>query len=197
MSSFGLALLLVLRTYDTAGLSPGEMSAARLSAADSLRTAGIEVAWVTCDRIHQPQPDVRCETPVDSATVVVRLVMAPLRVASGVLAQSYVDPRAANGSLATLYVDQVRELAKTTLADPGALMGRAIAHEVGHLLAGTSAHAPAGLMRAVWTASAIDRNDPRSWAFSVREGEVLRRNLYARISAAATLSAIEVSRNSR
>ena len=59
--------------------------------------------------------------------------------------------------------------------DEGELLGRAIAHEIGHMLIGTPAHARVGLMRAVWVdAASCAAVRPLDWMFSGREGAELR-----------------------
>jgi hypothetical protein len=63
--------------------------------------------------------------------------------------------------LATIYVERVRWLARSARADVETLLGRTIAHELGHLLLATNAHGSHGLMRAVWSAAEV-RGD-RDW----------------------------------
>ena len=54
------------------------------------------------------------------------------------------------------------------------LVGRVSAHEIGHLLLGTNAHATHGLMRASWDVTRIDRGD---WDFTVEDATAIRRRL--------------------
>ena len=49
------------------------------------------------------------------------------------------------------------------------LLGRAIAHELGHLLMATSAHSAHGLMRPLWTQSEIRRRARTDWTFRPTE----------------------------
>jgi hypothetical protein len=51
-------------------------------------------------------------------------------------------------------------------AETGGLLGRAIAHELGHLLLGTTSHEREGLMRAYWLADEVRRRFTRDWTFS-------------------------------
>jgi hypothetical protein len=81
------------------------------------------------------------------------------------------------GTLATIYIDRVDALAARTGIDRGELLGRAVAHEIGHLVLGTSEHAPFGLMRATWTAAEIQRRVPLDWMFSAQQGRDMRRRL--------------------
>jgi hypothetical protein len=91
-----------------------------------------------------------------------------------------VDVAERKGTLATIYVDRVDALAAGAGVDRGELLGRAIAHEIGHLLLGTSDHPRSGLMRATWKAVEIRRDMPLDWLFSGEQGAEMRRRLAAR-----------------
>jgi hypothetical protein len=64
--------------------------------------------------------------------------------------------------------------------DSGRLLGRAIAHEIGHLLLGTSGHANRGLMRARWLTGELQRDWPLDWILSAPEGSRMRWRLFVR-----------------
>jgi hypothetical protein len=55
-----------------------------------------------------------------------------------------------------------------------------IAHEIGHMLLGTIAHSPVGLMRAEWVARDVHRDFPADWLFSTRESIAMRQRLTER-----------------
>jgi len=54
------------------------------------------------------------------------------------------------------------------------LLGRVMAHEIGHLLLGIDYHGPVGVMRAEWTDDLLNsgRDD---WRFSMTEAERMQR----------------------
>jgi hypothetical protein len=96
------------------------------------------------------------------------------------LGYSYVDKVAHTGVLSTVLVDRVGRLASSTASDPATLLGRAMAHEVGHLLLGTAVHSADGLMRAHWSADEVRLNTWRDWSFSHDEATTMRAQLSAR-----------------
>jgi len=49
-----------------------------------------------------------------------------------------------------------------------------MAHEIGHLLMGRSAHAGNGLMRPRWTRAEVTRNASADWTFSGPEVREIR-----------------------
>ena len=85
------------------------------------------------------------------------------------LGNALINSDVGTGVLATVYIDRVEWVAKRTGVDRDTLLGRAIAHELGHLLMATSIHHTHGLMRGVWTPSEIRRRQERDWVFGPGE----------------------------
>jgi hypothetical protein len=65
----------------------------------------------------------------------------------------------------------VRWFADASGVDFSTVLGRAIAHEIGHLVMGTTAHPASSLMRAVWTPQDVAGDH---WIFSERDVVALR-----------------------
>jgi hypothetical protein len=78
------------------------------------------------------------------------------------------------GILATVYYESVRVVAQSSGVVPSKLLGRAIAHEVGHLLLPGGGHSPTGLMRAPWAYEELTENRREDWLFSPMDGRQLR-----------------------
>ena len=85
-----------------------------------------------------------------------------------------------SGALATIYIDRVTWLADSAGVDARLVLGRAIAHELGHLLLGTNAHSDAGLMRAVWSCDALQRNTTVDWLFAPADASAMRQAVHLR-----------------
>jgi hypothetical protein len=85
-----------------------------------------------------------------------------------------VDPTADTGTLATIYVNRVEDSARHAGADLGLLLGRVMAHEVGHLILHTNEHGAQGLMRAIWTEDEMSRNAHDDWIFASPERRQIR-----------------------
>ncbi len=104
---------------------------------------------------------------------------------SGPLGFSVIDPAAGSGTLATIFINRVEDSARHAGSDLALLLGRAIAHEVGHLILRTNAHADEGLMRAIWTEQELARNAPDDWVFASSD----RRQIRAALQRAGTRAA--------
>jgi hypothetical protein len=164
---------LAVRTYDAAGVPPRALDQARATATVALAAAGIRPIWHPCHAglcISRPKRD----------EISIRIVKATGLSEPGSLGFSAIDGVAHAGTLATVYFDRVEALASDTGVDRGELLGRVVAHEIGHLLLGTSDHASIGLMRAKWTNEEIRRRVPLDWRFSAQESAEMQRRFALR-----------------
>ena len=152
----------VVRVYDTTDLSRSVREAAMNAASAALVTASVEVSWVDCSEQGR-----ECQAPPEPRHLIVRLVNGR-RAADGqrgTLGNALVDAGGHRGVLATVYIDRIRAVAAASGSDQAVLIGRAMAHELGHLLTGSREHARSGLMRGKWTVAEILRDRPEDWIF--------------------------------
>jgi hypothetical protein len=189
-------LTIQVRTHDAARLDPDIRRRAVAVATLILETAGLRIAWIDCDLAGSQALD-RCQVPLTPSEVTVRFVrLAPEAGGNGVtLGSSFVDTQARTGTLATIYVNRVDSLARRTEADTAVLLGRTVAHEVGHLLFGSTAHAETGLMKAVWSREVLQRNHASDWVFTASEALALRDAVRERTRAAAALPLLAARRS--
>ena len=136
--------------------------------------ADIHVQWTVCEPGE-------CNTPPAQAERLVRLV----RRARGehrdlrCLGDAFIDPQQRSGALATVYVDQVVEVARRSRVDHARLLGHAIAHEIGHLLLGSVTHGASGLMREIWSQKELRAGRTGDWALLPLETAAIRLRLSA------------------
>jgi hypothetical protein len=191
----------VVHAYDTFGIAPQEIETAQAVAASILKGAGVTLIWRNCAIVgHTPHPStVPCDAGLGPLEVIARITTATERTAGEALGDSIVDPDRREGSLATIYADRVRIVAGLADVDAGVLLGRTIAHELGHLLLGVAEHSPVGLMRACWSTEELRRNLSSDWHFSQEQRTALSERLAARLTrtptgapATGTLSTVSV-----
>jgi hypothetical protein len=157
---------LVIRVYDNAGVRDTERTAALRRAAEILFHAEVDIEWVTCP-VHRE--GWACANPLGSYELIVRLINSPgtdQNSTRQTFSNSVIDEAAGEGVLATVYIDRVNKLATSARVDRTLVLGRSIAHEIGHLMLGTNEHTTKGLMREVWTAEELSQNRPEDWQFS-------------------------------
>lgn len=163
---------LVVRMYETFGVPAEEMARARTVTAAILKDAGLHAVWRDCSA--------GCADALGSAEVLVRIVAAPGAIVADSLGCAVIDLQQGTGMLATVYADRVHVLASRTGVSAGTILGRAVAHEIGHLLLGSARHSAGGLMRALWSDRELRRRLAADWTFSREEVARIRRGLAAR-----------------
>jgi len=180
---------LIIRTYNLVGLPSRQLHAARRTAQSIFEKAGVTIAgWRDCqggDRSSTAAAD-DCQDRVRPNEVAVRIVRTPPNWPNPwVLGFSHVAPHAGTSWLSTVFADQIGETASRFHLDPGTLLGRTVAHEVGHLLLASTRHPDEGLMRANWQTISLRRHVRTDWLFSRSEASQMRADLVARSRALA------------
>ena len=179
-------LAVVVRTYDYTDGSRDRLSAARKEAEGIFRKAHISVRWMDCE-VPNRRGGATCTEPlVAGRDLMMRLLdrgdnqreNAPRAVGLG---ESLVDRERSSGVLMTLDLSAIRGVAADTAVDIPTLLGRAIAHEIGHLLLGSSSHPRDGLMRALWSQEELRGLKPAYWGFSPREAAQMQRALVRQV----------------
>jgi hypothetical protein len=197
-----LAAMVVIRSYNYAQVPSDELAQARATADRTFQQAGISLQWIDCwvpeDRpssiVDRPSSIVdrpsKCTEPLrDGSDFVLRLMAPVVAEASESLhtvsmGSSLIDHSSGIGALTTVDPERVMSIARGAGTDYSTLLGRAIAHEIGHLLLGHSRHSQSGLMRAIWTQEEIRSIRPAGWRFSTAEAAQMRQGLAARARAA-------------
>jgi hypothetical protein len=80
-----------------------------------------------------------------------------------------------------VFYQRAAELAREGELELGTVLGHAIAHEIGHLLLGSNAHGPRGLMRAKWGPRDLQGASKGYLLFGQKEAELIRANVAARL----------------
>lgn len=151
-----------VRVYDFTGLPTSVRSAAIAEARAIIDDGGVDARWHDC----ASKPGAACQPA--GGFLMVRIIRAPVDIPLDTRQPlGYAIVQGESGLLATLYLNRIEAHAKHAGADVPTLLGRAIAHELGHLLLGTNSHSERGLMRAVWTDQEMARNHADDWRFFV------------------------------
>jgi hypothetical protein len=174
-----------VRTYNYARVSDEELAGARGEAARIFREAGIGLEWIAC-RVPGSTSGASCtQQLVEGRDFMLRLredSNPETNPAAGIrtLGVSILDREQRTGVLMTLDVVPIRTISQRSSTEMAMLLGRAIAHEAGHLLLGHTEHSFNGLMRAFWSHDELRGARVASWGFSPREGAQMRENLRGR-----------------
>lgn len=177
----------IIRVYDTAAVDSAARAAAIHTAAGLLADAGIDTDWHDCTVGGAHFPCVNIRGAGDLVVRIAPTFVAGTKMPDGSIStrQTPSDPdlqlgfasfdgRTRTGVLATIFRDRVRAVAHRANVEYSELLGRAVAHEVGHLMLRASGHGLTGLMRAIWTDAEMTENRPEDWVFSQEERDRLR-----------------------
>jgi hypothetical protein len=165
---------ITIRAYNTFGVNGTAFTSARAVAQRVLQLAGIQALWRECRTPAYQAPGDRCDDVLARNEIIVRVVRGPrFSGATAPLGDSLIERPGGGGVFATVFADRVLSAGSRTGADPAVLLGRAIAHEVGHLLIGAG-HSSRGLMRAKWSDDELRRNRDRDWLFTPSQAERMK-----------------------
>lgn len=168
---------LVIRIYDNAGVLQGQRARAMKAADQILSNADLHAEWLDCPAGVSGVAAEACHAPPGPHELIIRVTRAPREphlTNRQDLGYSLVDARTGIGRFGTVFMDRVDTMARQSNTDPSTILGRAVAHEIGHLVLGTNGHANAGLMRQVWTVSEVLRNRAEDWLFAPQQRPGLR-----------------------
>jgi len=210
--AFLVAALVMIRTYNYLGVPAGDLARARETADRTFQQAGISLQWLDCgvgpssiverpsivDRpasiVQRPSSSVEresaCGRPLrEGIDFVLRLASSPVDESHSpsrivAMGTSLINHDSRAGALTTVDAALVLNIARGSGVDFGTLLGRAIAHEMGHLLLGHSQHSRDGLMRAIWSQDEIRGIRTAGWQFSAAEAVEMRQGLAARSQSA-------------
>jgi hypothetical protein len=164
----------VVRVYDhTRGVRAGTDKALAI-AAEIFGGAGIKVQWRVC---IDPRPDPGCTPPPASGERLVRMMQSndSKQAIPGTALGYVVDKQ--SWLVAHMYIDRVGRQSAKTGCNLQLLLGRAIAHEIGHLLLEDAGHSLKGLMRAMWTDTELQVSQPPDWQFNSTQAAAMRARL--------------------
>ena len=177
---------LMIRIYDNAGILAGDRARAISRAREILSRAELDIEFLDCPA--RGAKAAVCTVPPGPGDLIVRLARDADRFDATnrhdtpgtvrALGSSLINTATGTGTLATVFVDRIEAMANQARADPRAdrwgMVGRVMAHEIGHLLLGSNAHSRTGLMREILTLAELTRNRAQDWMFSRAQRETLR-----------------------
>jgi hypothetical protein len=148
----GSATSLTVLIYNYAQAPDGELTDAEAFAARSYRAAGIELTWVECATSEDGSEKFRaCEQASKGRPLFLKII--PEEMAAGIRHSAEADDALGIAFVSHAFVlyPRVRERARVWGLPEYVVLGRTMAHELGHLLLGANSHSATGLMRPRFT----------------------------------------------
>ncbi len=169
----------VVSVYNDADVAPTVLAQAEREAAKIFDRAGVEVVWANCATQEVRSTDaggcVRFDWP---AHLALRILPRSLLSTNEVFGVAFLSLEG-TGCYSNVFYDRAMALHADWKVGLRDILGNVMAHELGHLLLGSNAHAPAGIMRAHWQGEELRRMARGNLLFTAEQGEQMRGNLMA------------------
>ncbi len=169
---------LVIRIYDLANVPSQILDHSIRDASGILSAAGVDVTWQRgsdsneAHTVDLSTPTVERRAQDYRGYIVVGILHGmPSWFHSGAL--GYALPHAQTGVNATIFYDRVECWEEPGVIDLATVLGHVIAHEIGHVLLGSTEHSNSGIMRAVWSKRDFRTPSPGAAEFTAQQRAAL------------------------
>jgi hypothetical protein len=159
--------------YNHAGVPATILDGAERRAASILESANFDVVWLHCVRPSN-EDAIACKKIDLPGHLALRIIPD---VASSMSDAAFgVTFLAADGTgkYSDVFWKRAVDLHATSSLDLGSVLGSVIAHELGHLLLGSHAHAVSGIMRTHWEAEELRRIAMGTLLFTPKQAKIMR-----------------------
>lgn len=166
-----------ISVHNDAGISAGTLRGAEMEASRVFRQSGIEAKWLNCPLpADGPEDPAQCRTAEFPAYLQLRIARRSRNLSEITFGISYLSADG-SGCYANLFYERIEEMHERSRVNLGSLLGDVAAHEIGHLLLGTSSHAANGIMRARWESEELGSVGTGMLFFSEAESRQMRSKL--------------------
>ena len=143
--------------YNDAQVPPDTLTWAEQQAAKIFSRARLDVRWLRCTHINSGVRAAACNGFDVPGHVAVRIIAhTPSSESDAAFGVAFLAPDG-TGRYSDVFWKRAQGLHANSNVDLGGILGSVIAHEIGHLLLGSNAHAISGIMRAHWESSELHR----------------------------------------
>jgi hypothetical protein len=181
----------IISVHDYADVPTVLLAAAEVQAREIFRHAGLETAWLNCSpKLEKVEPRSCYFSDATHMTLKIspRAMNRKVRDRIDVLGTAYPDEKGA-GYFAYVFYDRIQELAQRRRLGP-ALLADVMAHEIGHLLLGSTSHSASGIMCAHWNYEQLRNVSEGAMAFVPAQSRIMRDRLRVRQSERMDLTAL-------
>jgi hypothetical protein len=179
--------ILRLHVYNFAGVSSATLQHTLEETSCVLADAGLHAMWepgvadlLEGHSVEMTATSIGARRRLDDRCyLVVRFEKGlPPTARPGVL--GFAVPAATYGVHVSIFYDRIEKIAPWLLIPLHRILGNVLAHEIGHVLLGSSEHSERGIMKAVWTKADYQRLAERFLEFLPREALAMRNEVSRR-----------------
>jgi hypothetical protein len=180
-SSSGRSLLapVTVDVFNDARVASPVLKNAELEAKRIFDAAHIPILWRDCKPMRdKPEPDPACHALRAPNHLSLRIVPGSSNENGDVFGVAFLGTDG-TGGYSDVFYGSVEKLREAGHRDIGRILGHVMAHEIGHLLIGSHAHSPWGIMCAKWHDEELKHLEMGTLFFTADQGK----SIYARLHA--------------
>jgi hypothetical protein len=176
--------------YNYSTVSKATLTQAEHVADEILQAARVKIVWLDCPVSRQEAARNRTCAPSRAhprlqLQVLTNSMADALETSKDTFGLALLPANASFGTVAYVYADRARLLAEQSEFD--VILGRVIAHELGHLLLGNNSHSAVGIMKALWHTRDLEPTREASMYLVPIEAKKIHAQVLARIGGTSTL----------
>ena len=141
------------------------------------RKAGVDSLWRECQSPKvDPSRLSECEPPPGHTILSLRIVPWSSKLGKAVFGTAFLSPQG-EGTYCDVFYDSVEKLHQDWHVSLSRVLGYTMAHEVGHLLLGTNAHSPIGIMLPSWQKQQLRKIEMGTLLFTPEQARSMQHKL--------------------
>lgn len=164
---------IVVIMQDDTGMASSVRRRAEGDVSSVLRSAGIQVAWVNCQK---GSLDNDCGHALEPSEFEIHIVPTGKTRSELVFGEAFLGENG-SGKYADIFFQRIEAAEGAAGIDLSRLLGAVCAHELGHLLLGSQAHSRVGIMQPIWKRDALDKIGMGLMLFTGQESRTMRERL--------------------
>lgn len=158
---------ITILVQDSAGIPEASVKHAEFEASRIFRAAGIDTRWTDCFRVHV------CHHVPGANEYVLNIVGDGKTSTDLVFGVAFLGPDG-RGKYGDVFFHRMERAYATNGRNISRLLGTVAAHELGHLLLGSHAHAHTGIMTAEWKEETLRHVEMGSLLFTREQAALMR-----------------------
>jgi hypothetical protein len=179
--------------FNDDGVSGPVLKSAELEAQRIFEAAHIGILWRECTPAQdKAEVDPACHALRTPNHLNLRIVRGSARENDDVFGVAFLGADGA-GAYSDVFYGSVEKLQDAGHGNVGRILGHVMAHEIGHLLIGSHAHSPWGIMAAKWHGEDLRRLEMGRLLFTAEQEKSIYRRLHAgspEVTASETLTPV-------
>lgn len=168
---------ITISVYNSAEIPEHVLTQAIEQASRIFLKAGLQTRWLECSiQVIAPQRPRDCEAPFGQAHFALRIVPGSWMNTDATFGIAFLSEEG-KGVHCDIFYKSVEKLYADWHIDIPPILGHVMAHEIGHLLLGTNAHSPVGIMSAQWHGSELHKLARGALLFTPQQARAVREKL--------------------